>query len=278
MDSKEYLDKLHKEILLVMDEIDRVCAENNLTYYLVGGSLLGAVRHKGFIPWDDDLDIAMPREDFEKFVNIYHKKLKAPFALKWDTTEQDYWMPFAKVENKDTVFGEEIWVANNCPFGIFVDIFPLDTTPAYTKKMEFRKNFIMKIVLCRHIKKFPKNHSWLERIAVCCVSNKLLGYMYKKLAVHDTDGEYYTSFASQYNIKKQNIRRESYGTSHKIQFEDRFYNAPVDEIAVLEKIYGSKFMEIPPIEKRRIHYPIVIKFSDGQTITFEPNKNKVRVE
>ena len=81
MDNQEYLSKLHSEILIIMDEIHRVCVENGLKYYLVGGSLLGAVRHKGFIPWDDDIDIGMPRADLEKFCRLAEEKLSAPLGF-----------------------------------------------------------------------------------------------------------------------------------------------------------------------------------------------------
>lgn len=65
-----YLRKLHSDILVVMDEIDRLCTKYHLRYYLIGGTLLGAIRHQGFIPWDDDLDIVMPRDDYEKFIQL----------------------------------------------------------------------------------------------------------------------------------------------------------------------------------------------------------------
>ena len=68
----EYLNKLHDDIISIMDEIDNICRKNTLYYYLICGSLLGAIRHKGFIPWDDDLDIVMPREDFDKFISIFN--------------------------------------------------------------------------------------------------------------------------------------------------------------------------------------------------------------
>ena len=70
MEHNEYIKRIHEEILKVMDEIDRICRDQGLQYYLIGGTLLGAVRHGGFIPWDDDLDIAMPREDYETFLAI----------------------------------------------------------------------------------------------------------------------------------------------------------------------------------------------------------------
>ena len=77
------LKKLHDEEVKILDEIVRICSKNNLEYFLIGGTLLGAIRHKGFIPWDDDLDIAMPREDYEKFLKIAEQELEEPYKLEY---------------------------------------------------------------------------------------------------------------------------------------------------------------------------------------------------
>ena len=78
---KETLIKLHKSELKILDEIDRICKKNNIKYFFMGGSLLGAVRHQGFIPWDDDIDLAMPRKDYDLFVSIAPSQLSKDFLL-----------------------------------------------------------------------------------------------------------------------------------------------------------------------------------------------------
>ena len=142
-ENKEYLNKLHAELLIIMDEIDRVCKKNNLRYYLVGGSLLGAVRHKGFIPWDDDLDIAMPREDLNKLLEISASVLSPNYYVKWYQDDPRYWNPFPKICKRGTLFDEnkEEWEKT----GLFIDIFPLDLSPAYCKNLYYRKVISKKI-------------------------------------------------------------------------------------------------------------------------------------
>ena len=94
---KKHLIKLHQSEIKILDEIVRICDKYNLQYFLIGGTLLGAVRHKGFIPWDDDLDIAMPRNDYEKFISISKNELKDDFILDDISTNEQYWQIFAKV-------------------------------------------------------------------------------------------------------------------------------------------------------------------------------------
>ncbi|MBR5060749.1 MAG: LicD family protein, partial [Prevotella sp.] len=87
--NKEQLNKLHTIEIEILDEIVRICDKHNLRYCLIGGTLLGAIRHKGFIPWDDDLDIAMPRKDYEIFINLCHTELKNQYYLHNEVSDKD---------------------------------------------------------------------------------------------------------------------------------------------------------------------------------------------
>lgn len=86
-----------KVMLEILQEIHKICVENNLTYWLEAGTLLGAVRHKGFIPWDDDSDVSMPRADYEKFLKIAQKKLPEDMFLQTQDTDKEYPLPWAKM-------------------------------------------------------------------------------------------------------------------------------------------------------------------------------------
>ena len=154
MRNDEYIKRIHEEILKVMDEVDRICRENNLQYYLIGGTLLGAVRHEGFIPWDDDLDIAMPREDYETFLAISPSAL--PSHLKIGTARYDvnYHRLFSKVYNVNTRFVEHVG-EKETNMGIFVDIFPLDYSDGYSRFLESRKWFVKKCSTMLSSKAYP---------------------------------------------------------------------------------------------------------------------------
>ena len=94
---QKILNRLHEEMIRIYKEIARICDKHNLTYFVVGGTLLGAVVHKGYIPWDDDLDIAMPRDSYDRFIEICKTDLDEKFYLHCIDTDEKYWLSFAKV-------------------------------------------------------------------------------------------------------------------------------------------------------------------------------------
>lgn len=110
----------------ILDEIVRICEEENLTYYLAGGSVLGAIRHGGFIPWDDDIGIMVPREDYEKFAEACKRKLNSNYFYQSIDTDARYVKRFAKVRKNNTIFQEKMFNGIQQHNGIYVDIFPLD--------------------------------------------------------------------------------------------------------------------------------------------------------
>ena len=276
-----YLSKLHKELIDIMDEVDRICAVNNLKYYLIGGTLLGAVRHQGFIPWDDDLDIAMPRKDFDNFVSVAQTALLSRYELQWITTNPEYWQVFAKVCRRDTFFKEQ-GLKNFAPLGIFVDIFPLDESSEYSPKLERRKkwvSFLNSIIWAKNLSPRGINHLFL-RIASQLFSTSLLQKTMTKIMMGARKyGEtHYANFGSQYKLKKQTMPKEWFGEGVKIIFEGHEYSAPVEYDKVLKSIFGSDYIQLPPKSKRRCHYPEKVIFSDGEEMCFSKPSHIVTIE
>ncbi len=277
MGQSQYLEKIHKEILLVMDEVDRICTEYGLRYYLIGGTLLGAVRHDGFIPWDDDLDIVMPRDDFERFIDICKDGFQPNFRLSWITTNCQYRHLYAKIENINTIFYESVEYKSGFP-GVFVDVFPLDETNGYSPALDERKKVLRKISTMMGMKVTQGKNKKIKRCLVKLIPTRLLNRIAVKLMTKDNgkETEYFTNFGSQYSAKKQTIPKDCYGQGVRIPFEGRFYTAPVDYTAVLTSIFGADYMQLPPEEKRRSHYPRYVKFSDGTELHFEEPTQKVK--
>lgn len=136
----------------ILEKVHNICKINDITYSLAGGSLLGAIRHKGYIPWDDDIDIVMPRKDYEKFLEIAQKEFQYPYFVQYYKTENHYQRGHAQIRNSNTtaiIQGDEY---NNFNKGIFIDIFPIDNIPDDNCK---REKFLKKILrLKKRLKTF----------------------------------------------------------------------------------------------------------------------------
>ena len=274
----QYLDKLHREILDIMDKVDLFCKKHQLQYYLIGGTLLGAVRHGGFIPWDDDFDIAMSREDFNRFIELAASQFYPGYKLEWITTDPEYYLRFAKICKNNTKFEEEIGKAVVSDFGIFVDIFPLDRTDGYNRSVEMRRKMSKKLEVMMHLRR--EKQFGLKHIIAKSVPNILLHRMSSGIMSHryNGSGEYYSNFGSQYKIQKQTMPIEWFGNGKRINFEGRQYMAPVCAEKILTSIFGADYMKLPPKDKRRTHYPLRVSFSDGTEILFEHQKSKAPIE
>ena len=166
---KTLLDKLHAEQVKILDVIHKICLENELNYFFIGGTLLGAVRHKGFIPWDDDLDIAMPREDYNKFIKIVSKMQSDKYIIDYSKNNKRYWLPFIKIRNKNTIYEEEAqkdYLGNK---GIWVDIFPLDNGLENKQILLSKQKKIKKInaaLQVKNLRKIKKEDSIIKKIQI----------------------------------------------------------------------------------------------------------------
>ena len=128
------LEELQQVEFDLLDVFANFCDKHGLTYFLAYGTLIGAARHRGFIPWDDDIDVMMPRPDYEKFLELYVDSGR--YVLKTHDRDSSYFYPFAKLVNSDTKF-----IECNCDestLGVFVDIFPLDGVPTNKIRQRYR--------------------------------------------------------------------------------------------------------------------------------------------
>lgn len=136
-DENKELNKLQKELLSMMKEIDKICKENKIEYFILGGTFIGAVRHTGFIPWDDDIDIAMDRKNYDKFLNIVKEKLPSNMKL-YHYKEEEAFAHWAKIVNTDFKIIEKYYNIEDEKY-LFIDIFPFDNVPeAFIRKMFFK--------------------------------------------------------------------------------------------------------------------------------------------
>lgn len=268
------LKKLHNCEVEILDEVVRICENNKLNYFLIGGTLLGAVRHKGFIPWDDDLDIGMPRKDYNKFLKIASKELKNKFLLDCHLTNKNYYLPFAKVRNKNTIFESHNMEKYIGEKGIWIDVFPLDNA---SKQQSMKQNIQAK--LCKIINPIIlKRGGFVDNIGKNIVlyyltmginNTKLLELQQNIMQINKKENsEFFINLGSNYNFVKQTIPKEKYYPITKLKFEKKLYNVPRDYDYVLKRIFNN-YMQLPPKEKRINHNPLRLKFENEQEIIFE---------
>ena len=267
--SNEELRELQLYGLDIMKEVDKFCRNNNIKYSLGEGSLLGAVRHKGFIPWDDDLDIYMTRQNFDKFVKTFKSK---DYRVEYFNTINNYWLPFAKVRLlKETKFCTPE-IENICDWtGPRIDILPLDYVPnLYSKKQDKqgKKIKFWKTILRNKVYKVGHKKKIIYYVVVPFA--KILPYKFivKKInnwltKYNNLKCSYVVNATGDYNIRKETFPKYFFDELIEVKFEDsKFYISKYyDEI--LTKIYGD-YMTPPPIEKRFVKHYVIVKKGDKQ--------------
>ncbi len=265
--------KLQLVQVSIVEDIDRICRENGLTYYMIGGTLLGAVRHKGFIPWDDDIDLVMYREDYDALISILQKKHSEKYFVQTFNTDKHYTRYIAKIRLNGTKMVESYLENTKAHSGIYVDIFPLDQTK---KDDGLGLKLRGKIVRClfayksvKHdavVKKsgikylFSRILKWTTYIIPDSFINKLFDYVCSK--DNSKNCKYTTNFASHFKWKKQMFKNEVFGEGCKLEFEGHMFNAPNEYLTILERLYGKNYMDIPSEEKRETHNIIELDFGN----------------
>lgn len=253
--------ELQKIQLDLLCEVDRICRRNNLRYYLCGGTLLGAVRHKGFIPWDDDVDIDMPREDMVKFIELV--KDHETIGILGEDNPQYYHCNY-KVYNKATVL-QEGELTDIPGLGVFIDIFPQDGLPEGEKQARkyHHKVFILQDKLYLFgLNGYPKTGRPLTDIFLVFLwkyeKSKGIGYWRKRYIEAATrysfeDSTYIFSSGGRYDRKEVKLKSYYEGDAVELEFEGHRFFAPSGYKDILEHFYGD-YMQLPPVEKRISHH------------------------
>ena len=258
--NKDELRKLQVHEIEICEEFIKICEKLNLKYYLLGGSMLGAVRHHGFIPWDDDLDVGMPRKDYEVFVSEAQRYLPTSYFLQTHITDSEYPYNFAKLRDSNTTF-VEIAVKNfHINHGVFIDIFPLDIYPDGKMKqwwLEFRKKFTEVRIRDAFYFDTKPHYSITSKVAIFI--SRLLYRDYKE-AVIDREkmirGMYKGKRLANHGgawKKKEIVPADWYGQGVMVEFEGIKCRIPSQSDKWLTQVYGD-YMKLPPEDKRIAHH------------------------
>ena len=244
------LSELKKVELDILRSFHAFCKEKSLKYYLAYGTLLGAVRHGGFIPWDDDIDVVMPRSDYERFIKEY----KSDIYQVYDLSKKGYFYPFAKLCDSRTVLIEDMVVKNK--IGVYIDIFPMDGVPEDYKAQNAKIKRLLRLQQHKY-SSFSRKRSLIKKILLpivkvlllpvscqrlgLCMTNEAKKYSYDDA---DLVGCVCEDVSSKVFFKKNVI--EPLG---EIEFEGYTFCAPYDIHTYLTLNYGD-YMQLPPIEQQ----------------------------
>ena len=260
----------------ILNKFADICEANGLRYFLDSGTLLGAVRHKGFIPWDDDIDVGMPREDYDKFLEIAEGLLGDQYFVQTRETDKNAPFSFGKVRKTDTLFVE--WNKRNIDMhhGIYIDIFPYDVMPLegkaeYVKECrKLNKLFYLKMIPDRSCQP-QKSLKWL----VAAAGKRVVYYLLKLVSTKSLDKKMEETF-TRYKGKTTDVYSWPTGEEvsyrchsffedvefpasmlfppSKVTFEGREFNGPHDIDGFLKTFYND-YMQLPPYEQRFGHRP-----------------------
>ncbi|GBG96544.1 LicD family protein [Lactococcus termiticola] len=254
------LAEIHKIQLNILKNVDEICRHYNIEYSLIGGSLLGAIRHKGFIPWDDDIDIMLTRDNYEKLFELLYNDDVLPANLDvMDFRHKNAFQPYAKIFDNRTYFESDLDYVNTAS-GVYIDVFPYDALPDEKKKSnKFRmRSKYIDILLVAVIKRPWEKGKFLKNIFLkflhLFVKNKYESLVSKS-----------TQYSRKYEKKETNSMgfiRSRYKNEHfpkkifdfyeDISFEQLTVRKIEDHKKYLGDLYGD-YMKLPPMEDRESH-------------------------
>ena len=254
--------KIWKVELHMLDVVDQICKRHHIKYFILHGTLLGAVRHKGFIPWDDDVDIGMLREDYDKFLKVASMKLPEPLSLQTASNSPDcFFGGISRIRNEQTTAIEAKDFGHHCSLGIWIDILPLDVCTGNEnlfrkKQLKIRHShrLLYAKIYGKDFKQFSDMKPWLwtgYRLLALLHSHKGLCHKLEKaMKLYTEEKSDYVAFFSGY-YKHRQLNRKDFEATVMLDFEHRKLPAPVGYKNYLFMTLGRDYLSYPPEEERK---------------------------
>lgn len=254
----EELKKIQLEILL---HVDKFCKEHNIRYFLCAGTLLGAIRHKGYIPWDDDIDIMLFREDYNRLIDIFLESDNGQYRLHTYKKEKEFPYPFVKIDDSRTSLRET--VEGDFEMGVNIDVFPIDTVPqnGLLQKLFYTKcGIVLNALMLKRIS-LQFDRGLLKNFII-----KIFHRIFKGISCYyfvrtlDRLAQSYSQKKSEYcglacwgyGMREMNLR-SNFDEVIYVSFEGHSLPAPKGYNNYLSAVYGD-YMQMPPEDKRVTHH------------------------
>jgi lipopolysaccharide cholinephosphotransferase len=262
------IDRLHQILLEALKEVRRICLKYDIKYYIVGGSLIGAVRHRGFVPWDADIDLAMMRPDYDKFLSVCENELSDKYFLQNYHTDVDFSPPISRLCVQGTYVCEHFFRHLKFHKGAYLDVFSLDNIPnelALRDKQKKRLEMIDKLMLYKLCIVYDKGilNSKLiaKKIIQLFMMPLSLSFLQrsreKEMTKYNIDEntKYVCQTAIKYGYDRGTHLRSTFGEPVLMEFEGELFYVPNDWDAYLNTTYGN-YMEMPPEKERKPIYDV----------------------
>lgn len=262
--------KLQHAILYIAIEVDKICAQNNIHYSVDGGTMIGIIRHKGFIPWDDDFDIRMLREDYDRFVEICERMKSDQFELVTWNNHQNYYHGHAKFMLKGSNVMQKKHATSDEPQGVFIDIFPFDNAPQnkfLQKKQKWVTYYYTKLMIIRggfdegQLSVVKRIGKWILRsLSRNLTHDDIVSKMERNLRKYDgkDTGLVACMIGSIKGYERTLSPTKYHREVEKMPFENAWFNCSKYYDALLKQQYVD-YMRIPPKEQQVSHDIISIK-------------------
>lgn len=259
-------DELKKIQLEILDEVDNFCAENNIKFWLDSGTLLGAIRHKGYIPWDDDIDIGMLRDDFERFISLFNKT-GGKYKVICNELDSECLYPYAKILDTDTVLYEPD-IKNGVKLSVNIDLFVYDVTPGgdETEKQYDRRDKYSFLNSVQY-NLYPSK-TWYKKVpkvALCVILRLFPRGLFANKVVRNSKqyvGEELNYVGNFTSVSRIICEKSVFDSTILWDFEGKKYPVPAGYDKWLTSFYGD-YMQLPPIEKRVTHHQFKAYIKDA---------------